>query len=173
MKQIFYKKRKTMFALLMSVMIVSLAYADESKQSANESVEPVTVDTDATVKPEPVDYNVISAVTVQKLHADAELDAVQQAQIADLTVAYFQERQAVLDVPDRYPFSEKVIMLLKEIEDRYQEEVNRLLSPEQRESVNTKRKERKNVMLQESQVAAREAAVFITEQEQSNEERSN
>ena len=166
-------KRKTMLALLMLTMSVSLAYADDSNRSANEFDEPVTVEPGKTVEPKPVDYVATAALMVQKLHADATLNSEQQAQIEELTVEYLQERQEILSVPKRYQYSAEALMLLQEMEDRYQEEINQLLSDQQRETVNTKREERKNVMLQESQVAAREAAVFITEQEQSSEERSN
>ena len=39
-----------------------------------------------------------SSLMVQKLHADVMLSTEQQALITELTVIYFQERQAVLDV---------------------------------------------------------------------------
>ena len=161
------RNRKMMLALLMLTMSVSLAWADGANLPASGVVEQDTV---ATVNPEPIDYDAIAAVMVQKLHADATLNTEQQAEIAALTVEYFQERQAVLDVPKRDPLSEEVIMLLQQMENRYQAEVNRLLSSEQRETVNVKREERKAEVLREAQVMAKEAAAG---REQTNKETSN
>ena len=155
-------KRKMMLALLMLTMSVSIAYAEDSIQTVSKSVNP-----------KPIDYVAVAAAVVQKLHADATLSVEQQAQIAELTAEYYQERQAILDVPKRWMYSEEVMTLLKEIEDRYQEDINQILSPEQRETVKAQREERKNEMIRDAQVAAKEAAALMKEREQTNEETSN
>ena len=173
------RKRKTLSALVMLTVCVSTVWADDAKGTAVESAETVIETTETTVEavkpvePAVIDYVAISARTMQKLHADAALNTGQQAQIAELTLAYFHERQAVLDVPARNRFSYEVITLLKTIEDRYQEEVDKLLSDQQRETVNAKREERKNEVLREVQAVASEAAPLMREREETNEETSN
>ena len=138
-------KRKTLSALLILTVSVSLAWADNPVKTS-------------------IDYAETASVMVQKLHADVNLSSGQQTQIADLTVVYFQERQAVLDAAEQewlaeeaarqsereadeviYPYSltSEVIEQLGKIEDRYQAAINEVLSPEQRAAASAKREERK------------------------------
>ena len=165
------KNRKVLSVLLISAVSVSLAWADDAVNTVNT----------------PVDFTESASITVQKLHSDVTLNTEQQAQVAELTVAYFNERQAVLEAAEQkwiaeeairqakekekakdakeeqttgekvvYPFSLKrgVILQLQEIEDRYQTEVDQVLSPEQRETRKSKLEERKNQAFQEAQEAA-------------------
>ena len=121
-----------------------------------------------------------AAQMVQKLNSDVTLNVEQQTPITELTISYLNERQVVLDsifkgpIPEELTkepnpgealkdslsreligklFSEETIRQFKEIEDRYQERLNQLLSAEQRETVSAKCEERKNELFQEARAA--------------------
>ena len=121
-----------------------------------------------------------AAQMVQKLNSDVTLNAEQQTRIAELTASYLQERQVILDSIFKDPlpeeltkepvpgeaikdslskvaigkiFSGETIRQFQEIEERYQAEINQLLSAEQRNAVNAKREERKSELLQDARAA--------------------
>jgi len=62
-----------------------LAWADDSIKTVNT----------------PVDYVEVASITVQKLHSDVILNTEQQAQVLELTVAYLNERQAILEAAEQ------------------------------------------------------------------------
>jgi len=94
------RNRKVLSALLIPAVSVSLAWANDSIKTVNT----------------PVDYAETVSITVQKLHSDVILDTEQQAQIAELTVAYFNERQAVLEAAEKKWLAEEAIRQAKEKE---------------------------------------------------------